>query len=510
MDEIEFGSQQRSSQEPFEPSILPLLERLRAAISGSPPVYLVGGAVRDLLLGGEKHDLDFVTGGDALAIARKAANALGGSFYTMDQEHETGRVILNTDDGGRIVLDFARQRGERLEDDLRARDFTINAMALDIENLHQMIDPLGGALDLRQKRLRACSPGSFSNDPVRVLRALRQAHGFGLRIEAETRRWLRQAAPLLPRVSVERQRDEIFRILGGRSPASVIRAMDVVGVLGYVLPEFEALKGVEQSPPHHQDVWNHTLEVLNKMEDVLDALTPTYNPDQASSLALGLVVLRLGRFRVQFDEHLSQLFTPDRSDRQLLFLAALYHDIAKPHTRTVDPEGRIRFFGHDLRGTEMVGQRGRDLHLSNDEIEHLQKIVRHHMRPMLLANVGEAPTRRAIYRFFRDARSAGVDICLLSVADHLATAGPALRQKEFKEHLDTVRLLLEAWWEKPQEAVSPPALLDGRDLMQHFHLQPGRKIGELLESLREAQAAGQIETREQAISFIQDRLDEAN
>lgn len=506
MSEQETGFSFQSSQWNFEIPNLQLFEQINAVLIGSPPVYLVGGAVRDLLLRRPTHDLDFVTSGDALSMARKAANALGGAYYTMDQERETGRVILVGKDDDRTVIDFARQRGERLEDDLRLRDFTINALAFDIRNPNKIIDPLGGGIDLRQKRLKACSQDSFSNDPIRVLRALRQAHAFGLKIETETLRWLRQAAPLLPRVSMERQRDEIFRILDGKSPASVLRALDMVGVLELVLPELQELKGVGQSHPHIYDVWNHSLEVLNKLEAVLSVLQTDYDPDQVNSLPLGLMVLRLGRYRTQLHEHLSRLFTPDRSGRQLLFLAALYHDIAKPQSRTNESSGRVRFFGHDRQGAEIMAQRSRALRLSNDETEHLSLTVRHHMRPFLLTQTGEKPSRKAIYRFFRDTKQAGVDVCILSVADHLGTVGPALNQDDFKAHLDTVRELLEAWWEKPHEAVTPPALIDGQDLIQEFNLHPGKKIGEILEAVREIQAAGQVHTRQEALDFVQKKL----
>ncbi len=159
----------------------------------------------------------------------------------------------------------------------------------------------------------------------------------------------------------------------------------------------------------------------------------------------------------RFSAHLAETPNPDRSLRALLLLAALYHDIGKPASRQVEADGRIRFFDHDQLGAQLAGQRGARLHLSNSEIERLTTIVRHHMRPLLLAQSGDTPSRRAIYRFFRATGAAGVDICLLSLADTLATYGPGLPQDVWVRQLDTVRTLLEAWWEQAEEKVTPPA-----------------------------------------------------
>jgi putative nucleotidyltransferase with HDIG domain len=215
------------------------------------------------------------------------------------------------------------------------------------------------------------------------------------------------------------------------------------------------LKGVEQAAPHIHDVWTHTLEVIGKLEALLEALAPEYDPDKAANLMLGLAVLRLGRYRQQLTEHLTTMLTPDRSVRSLLFLAALYHDVGKPSTRKVDEKGRLRFLTHDEVGAAMASRRAKALHLSNAEAERLATIVRHHMRPLLLAQLDELlPTRRAIYRFFRDCGPAGVDICILSLADVLGMYGTTLPQELWAKHLDVVRVLLEAWWEKPAERVT--------------------------------------------------------
>jgi putative nucleotidyltransferase with HDIG domain len=478
-----------------------ILTAIQAALPAGTPAYLVGGAVRDLLLNRLTHDLDFVVPDKAIPISRSVANSLGGGFYALDPERDAGRVIITTEANERYFLDFASFRGVDLESDLRNRDFTINAMALNIREPETLIDPLGGARDLKIRHLRLCSPASFENDPLRILRGVRQATEFELRILPETRHRLRKALPGLVIISPERVRDELFRILDGQKPVVALRALDMLGALTYILPELDAMKGVTQPPPHHEDVWSHALSTVHRLANLIDMLQPEYKGGTVANWAMGLVSLRLGRYRQQLTTHLGDGLHPDRSQRALLLLAALYHDVAKPATRQVDQTGRIRFLEHDQLGADLAHQRGTSLHLSNAEIERLTTIVRHHMRPLLLAQSGEVPTRRAIYRFFRATGPAGVDICLLSLADSLATYGAGLPQEIWTTQLDVTRALLEAWWEQADEKVAPPVLLNGHDLIQAFNLSPGPEIGRILEQIREAQASGEIKERVEALAY---------
>jgi poly(A) polymerase len=484
----------------------PILDEVASILPSDMPVYLVGGAVRDALLRRKIHDLDFILPGDAVKISRQIANRLGAAFFPLDEESDTGRVILISKDGSRFTMDFAAQRGDNLESDLRARDFTFNAMVVDVHQPQVILDPLGGAADLLAKQIRPCSPSSFINDPIRVLRAIRQAAVFGFHIPTETRALMRSAAPHIPGISPERLRDELFRLLDGPRVAASIRALDMLGVLSYVLPEMETLKGVKQSPPHLDDVWNHTLNVVQKLEIVLEALAPNYDHEKAANLALGMMVVQLGRYREQLGEHLNEQLNVDRPLRPLLFLAALYHDAGKPETHTTDGEGKHHFYGHDEAGARIVERRAVSLRLSNPEIERVRKIVRGHLRPILLEHDRNLPTRRAVYRFFREAGEAGVDVCILSLADTLGTGSETFSQEQWSHHLEVIRCLLEAWWDHPRERVTPLVLVNGNDLMKEFEISPGPQVGKLLEAIREAQAVGQVGTREEALELARKLL----
>jgi tRNA nucleotidyltransferase/poly(A) polymerase len=485
------------------PSLHQSLDSIRPALPDGAAVYLVGGAVRDHLLQRPIHDLDFATDADGIELARAVAHFLGADIFPLDEARGTGRVIVTAPDGARLFLDFAVLRGPDLESDLRARDFTINAIALDARDPARVFDPLGGAQDVRDKRIRACSDQSFKDDPLRVLRAVRQAAALGFGIDPGTRALMRAATPAIARISPERLRDELLKILGGSQPATSLRALEMLGLLPALFPELVPMKGVAQSPPHIYDVWEHTLAALRELEAALGLIgTQEHNAEAAASLSLGLASVRLGRYRREIHAHLQAELVADRRWRGLLFLAMLYHDAGKPAARSVEADGRIRFIGHEEGSAALAEARARALKLSNDEIGQLKAAVRHHMRLHQLVQAGGLPSRRATYRFFRDTREAGVDICLLTLADVLATYGTLVPQELWKQYLELDRHLLENWWERPAETVRPPALVSGHDLIERFGLSPGRKIGELLEAVREAQAAGEVETREDALGLV--------
>ncbi|MBN2547887.1 MAG: HD domain-containing protein [Anaerolineales bacterium] len=479
---------------------LDLLKQIQAFLPEDTPLYVVGGAIRDAMLDRPIHDLDLILPGNVIETGRKLAHHLKAAFYPLDVERDTVRLFLSEPLGELKCLDIAAMRGPDLESDLRDRDFTINAMALALHNDCSLVDPLNGAADLRHRQLRACSETSIRNDPVRAVRAVRQAIALGLKIDPQTQQLIREAAPLLVDVSRERLRDEIFRILDGPRPAAAIRTLDLLGALPYTLPELSALKGITQPLPHTHDAWTHTLAAAQKLHTLLNVLAQEPDPEISANWTYGLVSLRLGRYRSQLDEHLKSPLNPERSIKALLIMAALYHDIGKPATRKMDENRRIRFIDHERIGSQLAGKRGHQLRLSNNEVERLKIIVGNHMRPILLAKLPEMPTKRAIYRYFRDCGPAGVDIGLLALADTLATYESSLPQEIWARQLEVVRTLLETWWENPR-TVSPPALLNGYELIQTFNLTPGKLIGQLLDELRESQAAGEIHTREEALDF---------
>lgn len=468
--------------------------------------------MRDHVLQQPVHDLDFVLSGPTGQLARSLADAFAGDFYRLDEERDTSRVILKTAADRRLVLDFATLRAPTLEDDLRERDFSLNALAYDIAHPGRLVDPVGGLADLRAGLLRACSPTSLKNDPVRVLRAVRQASHLRFRIEPNTLQLVREAAPLLPQVSAERQRDEMVRILSGRRVSQVIEVLDRLAILQQVLPELDTMKGVTQSWPHVAEVWEHTLGVVRHLERLFEVLAGDYNEETGTDLMNGLAVLRLGRYREQMAAHFEKTVVTDRPIKALLYLAALYHDVAKPATRQEEPGGKVRFLGHPEQGAAVAANRAHKLALSSEEVERVKRTVQQHMRVHFLVNnqaaATDGPTRRTIYRYFRDTGDLGIDICLLSLADTRATYETTLTQETWMAELDVCRALMEAYWEEKTVVVSPPRLLNGKDILQAFSLSPGPLVGKVLEAVREAQAAGDVSSSEEALAFARRWVDE--
>lgn len=483
-----------------------VLESVRQLAGEDQQIYLVGGAVRDLLMQRAGHDLDFAATGDVLHLARKSADALGAAFYVMDPERQTSRVIYCTPDSRRWILDFSAMRGQTIQADLLARDFTINAIAVDLRELNQLIDPLKGSQDIKDHVLRMCAPTSFRDDPLRVLRAVRQSAEFSLRMTPDTISALKTAIPGLERVSVERQRDELFRILASEQASTGLRTGFALGALQSLLPEVGSLIGLEQGPPHLLNAFEHTLALISAVETLYSLLVEPYKEEKGSNLIYGLAVIELGRFREQLAAHFTRQLNPDRTLRSLLLFAGLYHDTAKPLTRSVDPDGRIRFLDHENIGASLVAARARELALSTEEVDRLGLLVCHHMRIHHLAKTSPEVSRKALYRYFRDLGEAGVEVVLLALADIIATYGVTITPDRWQAELLVCRQLLAAWYEHREEYLQPIRLVDGNELMLALDLLPGRQIGALLESIREAQAAGLISTRDQALDFARNQL----
>ena len=446
-------------------------------------VYLVGGLVRDQLLGRAVHDIDLAIDGDAVVLAREFADTRGGAFYLMDEEHNVARVILRD-----TYIDFAQLRGD-LRTDLATRDFTINAMARQI-GTDELFDPFHGNKDLQAKRVRAVSDTVFQDDPVRLLRAVRIAGELGFVLARDTEMAMRRDAALLTYASMERARDEFCKILALEDHVALLRRMDDHGLLGALLPEVAALKGITQYAPHVYDAFEHTLRVGEELEQI-----------QAHEYG----EVANGEFVVELEAHFAQTVSADRTRSTLLRLAALLHDIGKAVTRSVDDAGAVHFYEHESRGAEMCDAIMRRLRFSNDEIEVVTKIVMHHLRPTLLEHEARV-SNRAVYRFFRDVGDAGIDVCALALADRRGTFARTSEDAEAQLRVICARLL-EHYFRARDIVIAPPTLIDGRTLMRELELEPGPRVGELLEAIREAQVEGDVRTREEALAFARKQVD---
>lgn len=504
-------------------------------------IWLVGGAIRDLLLGREAvYDLDLAVSRSPIGPAQRVARGQSAGFVVLDQEREVARVVKSLH--GRVVtVDFARYRAPTLDEDLRDRDFTINAIAIKLawpllERDLPIYDPLGGVADLQAKVVRPCSDHLFREDPLRILRAYRFAATLGFAIHPDLETLIVRDVHLLKAVSAERIRDEFFKVLSASDSARWVRSMAQTGVLREILPEFEATRGITQNDWHHLDVFDHTLLTLEKFEGLLG--------QSAFSRSWGKV-----------QAFLAEPISGARTYLELFKFGCLLHDIGKPACRKVlppsggkakiaaaakpsrneealpegavadrlvteagcggpgpvepgDSEGRVVFHGHEMVGAKMVEEIGKNWKLSANEIDFLKKVVKNHMRPgVILQELDQKPEAcrnqerdRLLFRFFSETGRDGVGIALMSLADRLSARGTQ-QEEDLARFAAGIAGFIDSFYQQTENA-RLPALLTGNDLITQFRLSPGPLFKEILGALKEAQALGEVQTREEAVDFV--------
>ena len=482
---------------PFTKKTLHIVSRVAALLSDrGVPAYIVGGAVRDGLMGRATADVDIVLDVDAHETADAVAVAQNGHVVPLDPVRDIARVVIGAQSP--VVIDLARLTGGDIDADLRRRDFTMDAIAVDLNSAvsgnWDLIDPLDGAGDVQAGLVRAVSDDVFTDDPLRLLRAARLAAETGFGIDPDTRSLIRRDAALLTRSAPERIREELFRTLAAPDTRRSVELMDDLGLLTMVIPEMEVTKGVDQPKEHYYDVFGHLVASAGFVDQIL---TSRFDHD--------FVAESMPR-PDGFDSHFAQEAVDGHTRGTLLKLTALLHDIAKPQSKTIEPTGRVRFFGHSEKGEEVVGPILRRLRVGRRGIRHVRAMVRNHLRPGQMAAKGDLPTNRAIHRFYRDLGNAALDTLYLSMADFLAAIGPRLTPGKFDEHAKVIRHTLSVGPQK--QVVRDPAslLLTGHDVMNELQLEPGPVVGEILGVVSNAEARGKVATRIEALELAKTYL----
>jgi tRNA nucleotidyltransferase/poly(A) polymerase len=379
-----------------------------------------------------------------------------------------------------FTCDVAPLQGNTIEEDLAHRDFAANAVALPLRG-GAPIDPEGGLPDIDARVLRVLD-GAYASDALRPLRLARLAAELGFTPDQRTERLTLEAAHTVTNASPERIFAELRRLVIADRVLDGLALADRLGLIAAVLPELAALHGVEQSQFHHLDVHGHTLEVLKEQ------LRIERDPGQVFGAELGPRVAAL----------LEEPLADELTRAQALRFAALTHDIAKPATRQVLPNGRVTFIGHDTVGEEVITGICRRLRTSERFREFLGAIARHHL--VLGFLVHETPLdRAAVYRYLRTCQPVEVEVTVLSCADRLATRGKNA-DRAIELHLGLARQLMEAALEWRSTGPPKPAV-KGNRLARELGMEPGPELGALLAELAEARYTGEATTPDEAVAL---------
>ncbi len=474
-----------------------LLRAVLDAARPDTPIVLVGGVVRDICAGRilprsdeaatepspvRGIDIDLAVPHGALELARTIANRVHGAFVVLDGERGAARVVT-TD----ARIDVADYRAATLDDDLLARDFTVNALAVSVPELlargrAPIVDPASGLTDIARRRLEPPSAHVLADDPVRAVRGVRLEAVLGFRLTPRAERMIRSVAADVGRVSAERVRDELVVMLKLERTERPLRRLDALGLLDVIFPETAAMRATEQPAPHRFTVLEHSLRAVRAADGLRARLD-----------AFGPLAAELGA-------HLAEPVAGGLDRGDLLKLAALLHDVSKPEThREID--GRIRFFEHDVIGAGRTRAIAERLRFPARATDILERLVRHHLRTMHLEQAGQV-TRRARYRFFRDLGDDARDLLMLSLVDAAAVRGESPFRVWRRSRL--IRDLILGSADAETVAATPP-LVRGDDVMARFHVGPGPEVGRLLRIAREAQDLGLVGTRDEALAFLDSR-----
>lgn len=441
-------------------------------------IYIVGGYLRDTLLNKDNiSDVDFVVYGDAKKTAKQFAKKVSGSFVELSEAFKIYRVVCK----GGSICDFSKGRGRKIEDDLVKRDFTVNALAKEVSG-NKIIDVCGGLIDIKNGVIReTAGKNVFKADPLRLLRAVRFSAALNFKLHPNTAAHIKTMSALISKPAKERIRDEVFKIFETVASVEYLVLLDKLKLLDKIFPIIKDMKGVSQPGFHHLDVFGHSVESLRRLEELYRTLDFSLSEETKN-----LIREKMSKRTGQTDS------------KSFLKLIALLHDSGKPKTKSKDKKG-THFYNHELVGAENFKKIGRQLKLSNEEINSGVTVIKCHLRTGYLAGLKKI-SKKAVYKFLRDTGELAVEVLLLSWADRLSARGVKVDKMTLTTHKKVIENLFKAYYKTTNEKKETP-LLNGHEIMKKFKLPPSPLIGKILEKVKEARATGRIKTKEEAFKF---------
>ncbi len=463
-----------------------IIEKLKFALP--PKCYLVGGFIRDSLLGRKSSDIDIIVEGEIDLAVKSAELAFNTSAFNLGERFRTQRLIIDD-----FTVDFSPLYGSSIVSDLLRRDFSVNAIAIplmksrDALTREDLIDPARGLESLENGEICVISENNFREDPVRLLRAFRFMAELGFSIEDNTQLLICHHANLIPSSPAERIREEVLLTLNNSHSFPSVKLMSELGVLEALFPQISNMRDVTQNEYHHLPVYEHSLECIRQLEALAEGWDGI-KPEMANKLT----------------EHFSETVTPPGTRFALVKLALLFHDLGKPKAREVQVDGKVTFYGHQSVSAELARPILENLRMSGRERDLVLLLIEEHLRVGFYCN--EAPiSPKLIYRYERKLGDATVMGAIHALADARATRGPAGGEEFQRVHQEVVNEIL--WHHFFQTDVTAPvSILSGDEIMDLTGLPRGPKIGELKEALLEAQVEGKVKTREEAEAFIRNLM----
>lgn len=438
-------------------------------------VYLVGGAVRDFMLGNSTYDRDLIVcDADAKEFALKLADFFDAKFITLDEENKIYRVVFQDKLN---ILDITNPIQNSLELDLRRRDLTINAIAVNL-NSFEVLDFSNGLQDIKDKKIKMILENNFDDDPLRLLRVFRFQANLGFGVDADTLDSISKRTDLISVPAVERVNYELLKMFSGKFVHLALVSADSCGLLHKIFPFVDELKQIPPNSHHHLDLFNHCVETVKNVSSLYESA------------------------QVDVKKHLENIDFGGFPRISYLRLVAFLHDIGKFSTWTIEADsGRHRFIKHDDVGAKLAVAYLKNLHFSNKQIDYISSLIKYHIYPSQIMD-SEGLSDKVMMRFVRRMDMNSIDNIILAMADRLSARGPLISDEMVSNNINALHKLLK-FYLKIRDSLKPlPKLLSGNDVMSELNIPPSPFLGSVLDALHEAQLNGTVISKEDAIRFI--------
>lgn len=461
-----------------------ILSKIAAEFSGNN-IYVVGGTVRDYLMGKVSYDRDLIiTDMEAKDFAQSLNKIFNSTFITLDEENKIYRLVLKDSDDihNPQMIDITNPIDNSLEMDLMRRDLTINAIAVNI-NTGEVIDLFGGVADIKNKTLNYIEEGNFMDDPLRLLRVYRFQATLDFDLGSDTIHAICKYSDLIEKPAKERVLYELMKLFNGDYTAKALINMNKTWLLEEVFPIVKELKQVPPNFHHHLDLLNHSIETVNQIQMIYE------NSDD----------------RVK--EHLNRCDFGGFPRLAHLKLAGFLHDIGKFSTWTIEKDtGRHRFIKHDDVGSKLVKPILKSLTCSNRQIDYISEMIKNHIYPSSLMCEQDV-NEKAMMRYLRKLNDNVIDNIVLAKADRLSARGEVITDEMIENNISNLDKLQNFYFESLEKLTPLPKLVDGNELMERFNLTQSPLLGNIIAAIHDAQLDGDVTTKEQALDLAKKLID---